>query len=100
LEYAANADVIQRLIQRPEPVDDRDALDALAEALQKIALDRALTGVGLPPKYQTGNAATTRAQVRAWLSFARQMGRHRLLCRHPLNPKLFSAEMLAGLPRP
>jgi hypothetical protein len=27
------------------------------------------------------------------------MGEHRQLSRHPLNPKLFSAEMLAGLPK-
>jgi DNA polymerase III subunit delta' len=99
LEYAANADVIERLLQRLEPVDDREGLDALAEALQKIALDRALIGLGLPPKYETGAAPTTRAQAGAWLSFARQMGEHRLLCRHPLNAKLFSAEMLAGRPR-
>lgn len=99
LEYAAKAPVLARLIQQPAPVDDREELDALAEALQKIALDRALGAFGLPPKYQTGGAAPDRAQARAWLAFARQMGEHRLLSRHPLNPKLFSAEMLAGLPR-
>ena len=98
LEYAANAEVLERLLQRPQPVDDREELDALAEALQKIALDRALIGLGLPPKYQTGTTQTSRAEARAWLTFARQMGEHRLLCRHPLNPKLFSAEMLAGRP--
>src|SRR4051812_7923282 len=100
LEYAANADVLERLIQRPLPVDDRDELDALAEALQKIALDRALSALGLPPKSQTGTGPSSRAQARAWLSFGRKMGEDRLLCRHPLNPKLFSAAMLAGLPRP
>jgi DNA polymerase III subunit delta' len=98
LEYAARGEVLERLLQQPLPVDDRDELEFLAEALQKIALDRALTAFGLPPKYQTGTASTDRAQARAWLSFARQMGEHRLLCRHPLNPKLFSAEMIAGLP--
>ena len=98
LEYAANADVLERLLQRPQPVDNREELDALAEALQKIALDRALISLDLPPKYLTGPATTARAEARAWLTFARQMGAHRLLCRHPLNPKLFSAEMLAGRP--
>jgi DNA polymerase III subunit delta' len=99
LEHAGKAQILERLLQRPLPVDDRDELEVLADALQKIALDRALTGLGLPPKYQTGSAPADRAGARAWLSFARQMGQHRLLCRHPLNPKLFSAEMIAGMPQ-
>lgn len=98
VEYAARAQVLDRLLKQPAPVDNREDLDALAEALQKIALDRALSAFGLPSKYQTGGTGTP-AQAHAWLTFARQMGQHRLLARHPLNPKLFSAEMLAGLPR-
>jgi hypothetical protein len=43
-------------------------------------------------------SAADRSAARAWLTFARQMGQHRQLTRHPLNPKLFSAEMLSGLP--
>jgi hypothetical protein len=73
---------------------------ALADALQKIALDRALASFGLPPKYQTGNASANPAQARAWLTYARQMAKHRELCGHPLNPKLFSGAMLADMPRP
>jgi len=99
LDYVAKAQVLERLLQHPGPVDDRDELDALAEALQKIALDRALSAFGLPQKYQTGTSAGRSSDAHAWLTFARQMGRHRLLCRHPLNPKLFSGEMLAGLPK-
>jgi DNA polymerase-3 subunit delta' len=98
LEYAGRAVVLDRLLKNPGPVDDRDQLDALAEALQKIALDRAFMAMGLPPKYQTGAPPAQPSAARAWLSYARQMGQHRLLTRHPLNPKLFSAEMLAGLP--
>ena len=97
-DYAARAPTLERLLQRPGPVDNRDELEALAEALQKIALDRALNAFGLPTKYHTGGDATDRSQARAWLAFARKMGEHRLLCRHPLNPKLFSAAMLSGLP--
>lgn len=99
VDYAGKAEIVERLLQRPGPVDDRDGLDALAEALQKIALDRALSAFGLPPKYETGAARVNPAQAHAWLTFARQMGEHRQLSRHPLNPKLFSAEMLAGLPK-
>jgi DNA polymerase-3 subunit delta' len=100
LDYAGRAPILDRLLKNPAPVDDRDDLDPLAEALQKIALDRAFTALGLPAKYQTGASSPPNAsQARAWLAFARQMGQHRLLTSHPLNPKLFSAEMLAGLPR-
>ena len=99
LEYAGKAEIIERLLQRPTPVDDRDALDALAEALQKIAVDRALSAFGLAPKYQAGAGRADPSQALAWLTFARQMGEHRQLSRHPLNPKLFSAQMLAALPK-
>jgi DNA polymerase-3 subunit delta' len=99
LEYAENAPILERLLKHPGPVDSREELDPLAEALQKIALDRAFSGFGLTPKYQTGAPATPKADALRWLAFARQMGQHRLLCSHPLSPKLFSAEMLAGLPR-
>src|SRR5262249_8861821 len=47
LDYAANGDVLERLLQRPMPVDDRDELEPLADALQKIALDRAMSALGL-----------------------------------------------------
>jgi DNA polymerase-3 subunit delta' len=99
LEFASLAPALERLLQQPAPVSEREELEALADALQKIALDRALMGLGLQPKYQTGGAAPSASKVHAWLRFAREMGEHRLLCRHPLNPKLFSAEMLAGMPR-
>ena len=98
LDYAANAAVLDRLLQRPAPVTTREELEPLAEALQKIALDRAFAAFGLPPKYQTVATPGHRGDALAWLTYARQMGQHRLLCRHPLNPKLFSAEMLAGMP--
>ena len=80
------------------PVDERDALEPLAEALQKTALDHALLAFGLPAKYGTTNSAVARERARAWLAFARQMGEDRLLCRHPLNPRLFSSAMLAAMP--
>ena len=35
----------------------------------------------------------------AWLTYARRMGRDRLLTHHPLNPRLFSADMLSGRPK-
>lgn len=80
------------------PVDVREGLEPLAEALQKTALDHALLAFGLPAKYQTTSAAVPREKAREWLTFARRMGEDRLLCRHPLNPRLFSAAMLAAKP--
>src|SRR5262245_6788506 len=76
VEYAAKAEMLQRWLQHPTPVDDRDELEPLADALQKIALDCALTGLGLPPKYQTGAIAADPERARAWLAFARQMAQH------------------------
>ena len=93
LDYAANGQVALA------PTDAREALEPLADALQKIALDRALSAFGLPPKYQAAAAKVSREKAREWLAFARRMGEDRLLCRHPLNPRLFSAAMLAAMPR-
>jgi DNA polymerase III subunit delta' len=76
-------------------VKDRDELEPLAEVLQKMALDRAFSALTGKGKYG-GSAAA--GNPRAWLAYARAMGRHRTLTRHPLNPKLFAAEMVAGMP--
>jgi DNA polymerase-3 subunit delta' len=97
LDYAANAAAWDRLLKSPQLVEDRDNLERLAEALQKMAYDRAFSAFGLPPKYRTGVPAAQRAKARAWLAYARKMGEDRQLTRHPLNPKLFSAEMVAGI---
>jgi DNA polymerase-3 subunit delta' len=92
LEYAARGPAPLAMVM------DRDGLEPLAEALQKTAVDRALLAFGLPAKYGTSSAGVPRAKAREWLAFARQMGEDRLLCRHTLNPRLFSAAMLAAMP--
>lgn len=79
-------------------VRDREQLEPLAEVLQKIALDRAFAALSGRPKYSVSGGLASREDTRAWLSFARAMGRNRLLARHPLNPRLLAAEMLAGAP--
>lgn len=103
LECASSAETVDRLLfairaRRQILVDDRGELEALAEALQKVALDHALSAFGEPPKYATAPSRLTPAQGKAWLAFARQMGRNRALARHPLNARLFAAEMLAAMP--
>jgi DNA polymerase-3 subunit delta' len=76
-------------------VNDREGLEALAETLQKYALDRAFASFAGRGKY---GGAKPSGKGLAWLRFAREMGRNRQLARHPLNPRLFAGEMLAGMP--
>ena len=96
-QYAQEAAGWERLLTSPQPVDDRESLERLAEALQKLAYDRAFLAFGLAPKYRTGTSASSPAKLRRLLAFARQMGENRQLTRHPLNPRLFSADMLTGM---
>jgi len=101
LEYAGDPGSAERVAMqsagRALP-EDREQLEALAEALQKLALDRALGAFGLPPKYSISQPPVAAAQAKAWLAFARRMGPDRALARHPLNPRLFAAELLGRLP--
>jgi DNA polymerase-3 subunit delta' len=77
-------------------VSDRDQLETLAETLQKYALDQAFAAYCGRSKYSAG--ANTKAGT-AWLGYARLLGQDRALARHPLNPRLFAAEMLRGMPK-
>ena len=97
LAYAEDAGAWDRLLKSPGPVDGREDLERLTEALQKMAYDRAFSAFGLPPKYRTG--VSKAANARGWLAFARDMGENRLLSRHPLNARLFSSEMLVAMRR-
>jgi DNA polymerase-3 subunit delta' len=97
LNYAEEAAGWERLLKAPDLVDDRESLERLAEALQKIAYDRAFSAFGLPPKYRTGAPVASAAKPRAWLAYARKMGEDRQLTRHPVNPRLFAADLLTGM---
>ncbi len=97
LDYARESAGWERLLKSPAPVDDREELERLAEALQKIAYDRAFSAFGIQPKYRTGVGAVSSAKARAWLGYAREMGENRVLTRHPLNPRLFSADLLGKM---
>lgn len=77
-------------------VNDREQLEALAEILQKHALDVAFASYCGKPKYGEAKASVNAA---AWLSYARRAGRNRMLARHPLNPRLFAGQMLAEMPK-
>jgi DNA polymerase-3 subunit delta' len=105
LEYATGerGAAIERVL-RGVAAGDREALadvrdsaliEPLIEVLQKMALDRAFGALTGRTKY--GGAAGA-GDARAWLAYARAMGRHRTLARHPLNPRLFAGEMVAAMP--
>jgi DNA polymerase-3 subunit delta' len=83
-----------------DAVNDRPELELLAEILQKLALDRAFSALAGRGKYSVSktSAVMPSSDARAWLAYARSMGRNRALARHPLNPKLFAAEMLGAMP--
>lgn len=81
------------------PVPDREQIEILAEVLQKWAYDqafRAATGSGRYFNYK-GRSANP-AKSRAWVSFAREASRYRVASRHPLNPKLFAADLIGRMP--
>lgn len=105
LEYASEAGApVARLLKALQAkdldalgaVNDRAQLEALAEVLQKHALNVAMRSLAGRSRY--GEAAKS-AQAAAWLRFARKMGRNRLLASHPVNPRLFAGEMLAEMPK-
>jgi DNA polymerase-3 subunit delta' len=77
---------------------DQKALEPLAEVLQKVALDRAFLVLTGKAKYSLA-AGGASGNAKAWLAYARAMGRNRLLTRHPLNPRLFAADMISAMPK-
>ena len=109
LEYASGergaaiARVVRRIaagdLTAAADVKDRDELEPLSEILQKIALDRAFAALTGRAKYSPATAKIAAGDARVWLAYARAMGRNRLLTRHPLNPKLFAADMVAAIPK-
>ena len=74
----------------------REELEALAEVLQRRAIDVGMRSLGGRDRYGTGQASRYAA---AWLRYARELGRFRAMARHPLNPRLMAGEMLAGMPK-
>ena len=102
LAYAGGAPLraLEHAAQGPvtlNPVGEREALEPLADALQKIALDRALMAFSLPAKYRP-RPGTFPGDKPGLARIRTPDGRGELLCRHPLNPRLFSAAMLAAMP--
>ena len=87
-------------VTRGEPgalpeASDREGLEAMAEVLQKHAIDQLAVALAGRSIYGTEGVQRSRLPGSAlrWAGFAREMGRARALSRHPVNPRLFSAEM-------
>jgi DNA polymerase III subunit delta' len=74
----------------------REDLEALAEVLQRRAIDVAMRSLVGRERYGLGGSSR---HAGAWLRYARAMGRFRALARHPLNPRLMAGEMLAEMPQ-
>lgn len=72
---------------------DRQELGVLLDALQKIALDRALVSAGQAPKYLPG-ARVSAGDAGHWVAVARKLGRYRTETDHPLQINLFIKEIL------
>jgi DNA polymerase III subunit delta' len=78
------------------PVGDREQMEVLSEVLQKWAYDQAFrANSGKGRFFKTAAKGT---QAAAWLQFARETGKYRLSAKHPLNPKLFAADLISRMP--
>lgn len=77
-------------------ITTKERLELLVDVLQKLALDRACVAFAKRPIYKLTLQSD---DGRAWLGYARDLCRKRLLSRHPLNPALFATDLLSGLPR-
>ena len=76
--------------------------EPFVELLQKWAFDQAARGSGVPGKYgledASGRTGVSVAGSRLWLEYARKLGEARRAARHPVNPRLFLGDLLAGMP--
>jgi DNA polymerase-3 subunit delta' len=80
------------------PATDRAHIEILSEVLQKWALDQAFSGFSGKAKYFSASGSKPAKAPEAWLRFAREAGRYRIAAHHPLNPKLFAADLISRMP--
>ena len=81
------------------PVADREQMEVLSEVLQKWAYDQAVSKMPGKRRFFGSNSGKTPSDPVAWLRFAREAGKYRTAARHPLNPKLFAADLIGRMPR-
>ncbi len=83
------------------PATDRERIEALSEVLQKWAYDQVLgaySGRGHFLAKSKPGARLDPTRWRAWLVFAQEAGRYRVSASHPLNPRLFAADLISRIP--
>lgn len=79
-------------------IREREEIGLLVDALQKLALDRALVSAGQPAKYlqmQRGQGSVE--ETKHWVGVARRLGRYRPIVDHPLNQSLLINQILNEL---
>lgn len=80
---------------------DREHIEALAEVLQKWAYDKVFgdfSGGGNFLSKSGSKPVMDLVQRREWMEFAVQAGRYRVAAGHPLNPRLFAADLISKVP--
>ena len=80
---------------------DREHIEALAEVLQKWAYDQARGEFASRGNFfvnSKSKRAMGREERREWVRFSLEAGRYRVAARHPLNPKLFAADLISRMP--
>jgi len=86
------------------PATQREDMEMLAEVLQKWAYDQVFLCFSGQSRFFRGLASAPGTVPThgclAWLRFAREAGRFRAQARHPLNPRLFAAQLISMLPHP
>ena len=83
------------------PATDREHIEILSEVLQKWAYDQAFASFSGKRRFfspVSDELVPTTQKGQAWLRFARDAGRYRLAATHPLNPKLFAADLIRKMP--
>ena len=81
------------------PVADREQMEILAEVLQKWAFDQGAAGLSGGKRFFEPPVGKVARDSMPWLRFAREAGRYRVAARHPLNPKLFAADLIGRMPK-
>lgn len=80
---------------------DREHIEALSEVLQKWAYDRVLGDFAPGGNFLSRSGSKQMlepARRRDWMDFAVQAGRYRVAAGHPLNPRLFAADLISKIP--
>ncbi len=83
------------------PATDRERIEVLSEVLQKWAYDQVVAPYSVRGRFLAkpkSGAQIDPDRWRAWLRFAQEVGHYRVSAGHPLNPRLFAADLISKIP--